>query len=584
MEEQKKLKFSDYSNISLGHENDEFIDEEDLRKILETRKEFLDSVGSFSAADLDKILKYVNLSDLTDVKIESRADLNYVINIMKQENIQKLNIKVDLDKLDSIGEIPRNFEVGVIIPNVKALSNNQLESIRKNINISSIEIPYKTIDNESKEKTRFDMYKIDTYEKIRNELEKITNGININKPDVEKFLDIYRKLGSKINYNFAEYETDSFEYEKNGKTYISFNGDIKSHNLEGGLLENSSVCEGYSKILSEALTMIGIQSEKIIGDSESIYRKNNETHEWNQVCLNGNWYNVDLTWDADKLKDGREPDFCLQSDEEFIEHFPITSNARECLQSFDRNYINKHLGITKQFEIEERNYTVPEIFELVDKLNQTSLNGTRISILHDFESNNYEVMLGNIDNLGNAKWSDSQIIIPKDKIDDFAKKFASKYSVLSDEYSIVKTNENIEFVLNNDTLKILKEQGLDLDKLFESNKEILNNKETSIPLRSNNNTIENKNESKTNFWNKVLNRFKVLRDKFKNRNNKRLPEAKVDRVNNENIMSANVTTTAREEFIKSIRVSPEQMINEQNNKSREDRAHKKEDLENDLEK
>lgn len=203
MEEQKKLKFSDYSNISLGHENDEFIDEEDLRKILETRKEFLDSVGSFSAADLDKILKYVNLSDLTDVKIESRADLNYVINIMKQENIQKLNIKVDLDKLDSIGEIPRNFEVGVIIPNVQALSNNQLENIRKNINISSIEIPYKTIDNESKEKTRFDMYKIDTYEKIRNELEKITNGININKPDVEKFLDIYRKLGSKINNNLA---------------------------------------------------------------------------------------------------------------------------------------------------------------------------------------------------------------------------------------------------------------------------------------------------------------------------------------------------------------------------------------------
>lgn len=247
MEEQKKLKFSDYSNISLGHENDEFIDEEDLRKILETRKEFLDSVGSFSAADLDKILKYVNLSDLTDVKIESRADLNYVINIMKQENIQKLNIKVDLDKLDSIGEIHRNFEVGVIIPNVQALSNNQLENIRKNINISSIEIPYKTIDNESKEKTRFDMYKIDTYEKIRNELEKITNGININKPDAEKFLDIYRKLGSKINYNLEEliktiYQRWFIEFEfpnEEGKPYKSsgdkfvYNDELKQEIPEG---------------------------------------------------------------------------------------------------------------------------------------------------------------------------------------------------------------------------------------------------------------------------------------------------------------------------------------------------------------
>ena len=56
-------------------------------------------------------------------------------------------------------------------------------------------------------------------------------------------------------------------------------------------------------------------------------------HPWNKVCINGIWYNVDLTWDSESKNIKK----LLQSDADFPYHVPYSENKREqCLISYSK--------------------------------------------------------------------------------------------------------------------------------------------------------------------------------------------------------------------------------------------------------
>ncbi len=84
--------------------------------------------------------------------------------------------------------------------------------------------------------------------------------------------------------------------------------------LEGGLLDKKSVCRGYSVILRNALISCGIDCECIAGYSEG------EGHAWNKVKINGEWFNVDATWDRPDIVAGMQPRHALKSDEYIREY------------------------------------------------------------------------------------------------------------------------------------------------------------------------------------------------------------------------------------------------------------------------
>jgi len=62
--------------------------------------------------------------------------------------------------------------------------------------------------------------------------------------------------------------------------------------IYGALVTGSIQCEGYAKAMMYLCDMAGIECVVVTGTNES-----NETHAWNCVKLDGNWYNVDTTWD-----------------------------------------------------------------------------------------------------------------------------------------------------------------------------------------------------------------------------------------------------------------------------------------------
>ena len=74
------------------------------------------------------------------------------------------------------------------------------------------------------------------------------------------------------------------------------------HNLRGALLEGTAVCDGYAKTYALTLRKLGITG--VLVTSKDI------GHAWNIVELDGNWYQVDCTWD-DPVDGSDQLGYCM---------------------------------------------------------------------------------------------------------------------------------------------------------------------------------------------------------------------------------------------------------------------------------
>lgn len=64
-----------------------------------------------------------------------------------------------------------------------------------------------------------------------------------------------------------------------------------AHSIVGVFDETGAVCEGYAKAFQLLMNYAGVESIYAVGYG------NGGGHAWNLVCLEGEWYNVDITWD-----------------------------------------------------------------------------------------------------------------------------------------------------------------------------------------------------------------------------------------------------------------------------------------------
>lgn len=67
------------------------------------------------------------------------------------------------------------------------------------------------------------------------------------------------------------------------------------HDVTGLLLHGVCVCESYAKCTQLFLNALDIENLYIVGRAES--GNPSSGHAWNQICLDGDWYNFDSTWD-----------------------------------------------------------------------------------------------------------------------------------------------------------------------------------------------------------------------------------------------------------------------------------------------
>ena len=155
---------------------------------------------------------------------------------------------------------------------------------------------YKPYEDYVKEMTAFNMA-------AQQFLSQINTGVS----EYETVRQVHYKLISLVNYNDLVMNQINF----------SILGIDYAHTAYGCLVSDSSgnpnyaVCDGYTLAFEYLLQQCGIESVFIGGDAG-----NNESdvggHAWSLVKIDGNWYEVDATWDdSESMLD----DFAVGSEE-----------------------------------------------------------------------------------------------------------------------------------------------------------------------------------------------------------------------------------------------------------------------------
>lgn len=311
--EKTKVKVSDEFKICIGDEEE--ITESKVYEYIKRAK--LHDIKPFiSIDDIELVIKYALLSDFK-IKINNYEEYTRLMTSYRE---RPQNIIIGKEFLLSIlnGEvkISPTIDISVWVKFLGDLSANQLDFLKNNKQIDSIILTYGLKPTNE--------YTVDKFIELKAVCEELVSCIDMNLPELERFMIAYQILGREIDY----------EFDDDGEPSVR----KAAHNLEGGLFENSAVCEGYSKILEQILNYVGIECKCVFGKTEV---DSDKGHAWNQVKLDGKWYNCDLTWDATKMKYGMELEYCLQSDDEFVSHISEVKDIEECHESYDREEIKK---------------------------------------------------------------------------------------------------------------------------------------------------------------------------------------------------------------------------------------------------
>lgn len=126
----------------------------------------------------------------------------------------------------------------------------------------------------------FPKKKYKSYTELVSPFAPLTGGLET---DHEKFRVLFRWITDNISYSYGNRSSDANKVVKNKK----------------------AVCIGYSTLLKEMCSSVGIECEVISGYSRATindinrkYKKTDSGHAWNAVNLYGKWYLLDVTWAA----------------------------------------------------------------------------------------------------------------------------------------------------------------------------------------------------------------------------------------------------------------------------------------------
>lgn len=338
-----------------------------------------------SLKNVEEIKKAISENEKLKDKFVISSDGQTIINLerLDEENFEKENLSIDLEEFKKIDKEKLNKSgqaYSIVINNAKALSVQEARKLKElNIEISGIKVFSKNNEAEQNE-----LYDLETYIDIRERLDKLVEGIDINLPESERFAEVYRRICKNIVYDTPAANpitSEEKEYEKEQT--------INCRNLKNGLLFGKCICAGYADILRNALSLVDIESEYITGrtkkkvlnkDSKEVdklkekfsFKQDEKTgditfysgHAWNKVKIDGEWFNMDATGDADRIRNGMSPKFVYKSDkwmEETDKKFNFSKEIA-CIRNFDSKEIDetfnsKHLWIG--------NRKIPNIYDFV---------------------------------------------------------------------------------------------------------------------------------------------------------------------------------------------------------------------------
>lgn len=260
----------------------------------------------------------VNITDkkgneIQDCKLKIDAQ-NKVILSIAADDLEQFSKEVNFAQMDRIyllfHEAVAHFrtydikllkkykkELHVMVKDFSCLDTENARKIKNLLKVEKIEFEKgKSID-------------IIDFMEIREEMEHILQNAVKAESEVEKFLEIYKVLGKE----FQMVETGNLDIKSKTCTFLQ-------------------MCE----FLQNCLNCLSIHSNLITGEDLEEERK----HYWNQVELEGKWYNVDLGLDLENIKKNKT-EYCLLGDKNFFEtHKPKSGKNHFCEEDFNPKLVS----------------------------------------------------------------------------------------------------------------------------------------------------------------------------------------------------------------------------------------------------
>ena len=215
--------------------------------------------------------------------------------------------------------------------------------------------PYSVGDTESNLKKQSELFEA---------LNKLCEGAKSYDTDFEKIKYIYDEIAKNTRYDSmtAYY----IELGEETTTVYSASGSY------GCLVEKLAVCSGYSAVFQLAARKLGYEVNRISGIANSQY------HQWNQICVDGQWYNIDVTWG-----DVEDPEtraiigdvsygYFMCTDSEFTQHHKADEDQKpeKCTSDKFDYYTNINAYVEK--------YDYDTVAEIIK--NQIDSNGIRAEV------------------------------------------------------------------------------------------------------------------------------------------------------------------------------------------------------------
>lgn len=143
-------------------------------------------------------------------------------------------------------------------------------------------------------------------------------------------------------------------------THFEYDLDYQNYDIHVMLRDKKGVCQAYSLLYDALLERVGIDSRPVISNSLN--------HRWNEILIDGNWYQVDVTWDdpvSDLFSRARHEYFLLSDSasklahdnaNDIVEDNPCSDSAFDNLPWHESNssaaFVNGNVYMANGYDIQ----------------------------------------------------------------------------------------------------------------------------------------------------------------------------------------------------------------------------------------